>query len=197
MRIRKATEADRWEIAICTAQGFERDFSLLCRDMNRVAKAIGSGIQIDKFYVAEVDGQIVGAMGISDCHGRAMMTDGFSYRKYLGRVKGTLAKWVLKGEFESPLAYPITTGFVEFVSVKKDARRKRVATTMIRESIQISGYREFVLDVVDSNLPAMECYRKLGFEEYRRIEEKHSRQKGYTAKILMRYVKKDTAEKIG
>lgn len=194
MRVRKATKEDRHAIATCIAQGFERDFSLLCRDMERVANAIHSGIQIDRFYVAEVEDQIVGVMGISDCYGRAMMTDVRSYQKHFGKVKGALAKWILKGEFEAPLPYPATTGFVEFVSVKNEARRKRVASTMIQESMQMSGYREFLLDVVSSNTPAMECYRKLGFVECKRMEKKCSRQKNDVAKILMRYVKEDAAE---
>ena len=69
-----------------------------------------------------------------------------------------------------------------------------MASTMIQESMQMSGYREFLLDVVSSNTPAMECYRKLGFVECKRMEKKRSRQKSDVAKILMRYVKEDAAE---
>ncbi|MFQ9923313.1 MAG: hypothetical protein ACLRVU_07355 [Beduini sp.] len=42
--VRKAEEEDREAIALCIAEGFEKDFSVLCKDQQRVAKAISGGI---------------------------------------------------------------------------------------------------------------------------------------------------------
>lgn len=186
MIVRKAKEDDRINIALCIAEAFEKDFSILCKNTDTVAAAISSGIIIDRFYVAESNGEIVGTVAISDCNSRAVMTDSSSYKKHFGFVKGVIAKMVLKEEFEAKLDYPIITGYIEFVSVKKAHRRKGVATALIRESLKLSDYNDYVLDVTDVNTLAIACYSKLGFEEFKRTEEKHGKQKGFNAKIYMR-----------
>ncbi len=187
--IRKAEDTDRNDIALCIAEAFEKDFSVLCKNTNTTAKAISSGIIIDKFYIAEFNNEIVGVLAISNCNGRAIITDSVSYKKYFGFIKGIIAKIVLKEEFESKLDYPIKTGYIEFVSVKKDFRRKGIATTLIKESLRLSNYNEYVLDVTDINTSAINCYNRLGFVEFNRIKESHSKQKGFNEKIYMKYKK--------
>lgn len=187
--VRKAKDGDRKDIALCISEAFEKDFSVLCKDIDTTAKAISSGIVIDKFYVAEVNNTIVGVLAISNCNGRAVITDSSSYKKYFGFIKGIIAKLVLKEEFESKLNYPITTGYIEFVSVKKDYRRKGIATTLIKESLKLSNYNDYVLDVTDINTSAINCYNNIGFVEFKRIKEKHSKQKGFNEKIYMKYKK--------
>ena len=53
-----------------------------------------------------------------------------------------------------------------------------------------SYYEYFVLDVTDVNTATIRCYSALGFKEFKRAKEKHSKQKGFSAKIYMRYQKK-------
>lgn len=120
----------------------KKGFSVLCKDIHTTAKAISKGIIIDKFYVAELNEKIVGVLAISNCNGLAVMTDSESYKKHFGLIKGIIAKIVLKKEFESKLDYPVTTGYIEFVSVKKEYRRKGIATTLIKESIKLSNYKD-------------------------------------------------------
>ncbi len=187
--VRKAKNIERESIALCIAEAFEKDFSVLSKDIVTTAKAISSGIVIDKFYVAELNNKIVGVLAISNCNGRAVILDSSSYKKYFGFIKGIIAKIVLKEEFQSKLNYPVTTGYIEFVSVRKDYRRKGVATTLIKESLKLSSYIDYVLDVTDINISAINCYNNLGFEEYKRVKEKHSKQKGFNEKIYMKYKK--------
>ena len=190
INIRQATEDDRSDIALCIAEGFKKDFDVLCKNTHTVATAISTGIQISKFYVTESENEIVGVMAISDCNGRAVATDIASYKKNFGFIKGNIANLVLKEEFESPLDYPPTTGYIEFVAVRNTHQRKGIATTMLKESIIQSFYGDYVLDVTDVNTAAIRCYSALGFKEFKRIKEKHSKQKGFSAKIYMRYQKK-------
>ena len=129
-------------------------------------------------------------MAISDCNGRAVATDITSYKKNFGFIKGHIANFVLKEEFESPLDYPPTTGYIEFVAVRNTHQRKGVATSMLKESMLQSSYKEYVLDVTDVNTAAIRCYSTSGFREFKRIKEKHSKQKGFSAKIYMRYQNK-------
>ena len=180
-------ESDRYDIARCIAEGFEKDFSVLCKNPDKVAAAIANGLNLATFYVAETNGAVTGVMAISDCNGRAASVDNISLKKHLGLIKGWIGAMVLKEEFEGSLEYPETTGYIEFVTVRKDFRGKGIASLMLKESMTTSKYREFILDVTDVNTNALGCYQRLGFREFRRVEEKHAKQKGFGAKIYMRY----------
>ena len=94
---------------------------------------------------------------------------------------------MLREEFEVPLDYPPSTGYLEFVTVRQAWRGKGVASRLVRESMALSGYRDFVLDVTDINTAAIRCYTRLGFREFKRVPEKHPKQKGFGAKVYMRY----------
>lgn len=189
--IRKATEHDRYAIALCIADGFEKDFSVLSKDNRKIASAIATGLQIDKFYVAETEGKIMATMAISDSYGRAARVDKPSMRKYLGFLKGLIASTVLKEEFEGQLDFPTGIGYIEFVTVRKEYRRKGIAMLLLKESMELSGYQEFILDVTDINTTAIQCYLQFGFKEIKRIPEKHAKQKGFHAKIYMFYSTKN------
>ena len=61
---------------------------------------------------------------------------------------------------------------------------------MLQESMLLTNYQDFVLDVTDINNNAIKCYTSIGFEEFKRIPEKHGKQKGFNEKIFMRYCHK-------
>lgn len=190
IHIRKASETDRDNVAMCIAEGFEKDFSILCKDNQKVADAIALGLNMEKFYVADVDGNVAGVLAISDCNGRAAKVEKVSLKKQLGLFKGIIGAFVLKEEFEKQLEYPVTTGYIEFVAVRKKYRKQGIASTMLRESMLLTNYQDFVLDVTDINEKAIRCYSSIGFEEFKRIPEKHGKQKGFNEKIYMRYCRK-------
>ncbi len=190
IHIRNAKEIDRNSVALCIAEGFEKDFSILCKDNQKVANAIATGLKIDRFYIAEVNGDIAGVMAISDCNGRAAGVNKKSLKKHFGLFKGFIGALVLKEEFEGQLEYPITTGYIEFVAVRKKYRKQGIATTMLKESMLLTNYQDFVLDVTDINNNAIRCYTNIGFKEFERVPEKHGKQKGFSEKIFMRYYRK-------
>ena len=113
-----------------------------------------------------------------------------SLKKHFGFLKGVISTFVLKEEFEKQLEYPVTTGYIEFVAVRKKYRKQGIATTMLLESMLLTNYQDFVLDVTDINNYAIRCYTSIGFEEFKRIPEKHSKQKGFNERIFMRYCRK-------
>ncbi len=186
--IRKAVFTDRKQIAYCIAEGFEKDFQALCKDVQVVTNAIESGIQVERFFVAvEDETHIVGALAISDCHGRCLLTDSKAYKKHFGFVKGTMAAMIMKEEFEKPLAYPDTVGYIECVCVLKSYQRKGISTQMLEYAMENSQYIDYELDVTDINQGAIKCYQKFGFSEYKREKVKHAKQKGFKEKIFMKY----------
>lgn len=190
VHIRKAKETDRNNIALCIAEGFEKDFSILCKDNQKVADAIAAGLNLERFYVADMNGTIAGVLAVSDCNGRAARAEKVSLKKHFGFLKGVISTFVLKEEFEKQLEYPVTTGYIEFVAVRKKYRRQGIAATMLQESMLLTNYQDFVLDVTDINDNAIQCYTRIGFEEFKRIPEKHGKQKGFNERIFMRYCRR-------
>ena len=147
VHVRKAKETDRNHVALCIAEGFEKDFSILCKDNQKVADAIAAGLNMERFYVADINGTIAGVLAISDCSGRAARAEKVSLKKHFGFFKGVIGTFVLKEEFEKQLAYPITTGYIEFVAVRKKYRKQGIATTMLQESMSLTNYQDFVLEI--------------------------------------------------
>ena len=80
VHIRKAKETDRNNVALCIAEGFEKDFSILCKDNQKVAEAIATGLNMERFYVADIKGNIAGVLAISDCNGRAAKAEKVSFQ---------------------------------------------------------------------------------------------------------------------
>jgi ribosomal protein S18 acetylase RimI-like enzyme len=50
-------------------------------------------------------------------------------------------------------------------------------------------YDEYILEVADTNTAAVKLYEKLGYKEFKRIKEKHSRISGINYLIYVRYKK--------
>lgn len=186
IRLRKATESDRKEISEIIAHAFQFDFSPLCKDPHVVAEAIRSALQIDRFFVALAKDQMVGVVALSDRLGRAFKTNCTSYTAYFGLVRGWFAHAVFKDEFETPFDISSSTGYIEFVAVKKGYQRRGIATRMLDQLLKIGGYDPYILDVSDHNHAALHCYQKLGFKEYARKKVSFSFFRGYHSKILMR-----------
>ena len=143
VNIRKAKETDRNNVALCIAEGFEKDFSILCKDNQKVAEAIATGLNMERFYVADIKGNIAGVLAISDCNGRAAKAEKVSLKKHFGFFKGIIGTFVLKEEFEKQLEYPVTTGYIEFVAVRKKYRRQGIAATMLQESMLLDKLSRF------------------------------------------------------
>jgi len=187
--IRKGADSDREQIAECIAEAFKKDFSVICKDVQIVSKAIESGIQTERFYVAIENETIVGVLAISDCNGRSVLTDSKSYKKYFGFLKGIIAAIVMKEEFGKQLKYPDTVGYIEFVAVLENYRRRGITTQLLSHAIANEKYSKYELDVTNINQGAIDCYKKFGFAEYKREKVSHAKQKGFSEKIYMRYEK--------
>ena len=189
MYIRLAVENDRRQIAELIAEAFERDFSVLTKDMCNVANAMENGIELSQFYVAIEDDHVVGIAAINDNKKRAMRCDRDAYLKNFGWFFGRVALWDLRKEFEKPFHFLDDTCYVEFCAVKKEYRRKRIFTALLQYLIEHTKYREFTLDVLNINPHAKEGYEKVGYKVYGQVREPLGFIKGYQFRWLMHYVK--------
>ena len=188
VNIRKAHEADRRNLSVIIAKGFAKEFSLLTKDADKLARALCDGIRVDKFYIAQQGEWSIGAAACSDITGRAVYPLLKDLCKYFGLIKGVLGYNVMKNQFMKPLAYSPETAYIEFLTVLSYARGNGVAKQLLKGIVEESGYKKFILDVYDVNTYAIRAYTAFGFVETHRVPVKYPKLQGYNEKISMSYV---------
>ena len=187
--VRKAKPTENLSITRTLAYAFEKDFSRLTKDMERVAKAFETGIATNRFIVAEQNGEIIGIAGCADCTGRVLNVSKRDSRKHFGLIRGTIAHMAFRGEFMNQLDFPPTTGVIDFVGVLPKSRGQGVATALLEKVVESNPkYTEFVLNVKDNNYSAIRVYERFGFVEYERVPYKWAKQVGFKELVWMRYV---------
>jgi 8-oxo-dGTP diphosphatase len=187
--VRRAVEADRAGIVAVIVEAYRREFSALSRNMDNIAAVLTPAVEVDRFFVADCGGDVIGATACTDRTGRAMGVRAADWRRHLGLVRGELAARILAPQWASQLDYPNATGYIEFVAVAERVRRQGVATKLVEGVITQAGYTDFELEVTDVNVAARDCYRKIGFVDVKRKKEKFGRFKGFRERIHMRYTR--------
>jgi 8-oxo-dGTP diphosphatase len=185
--VRPAVESDRAAIASVIVEAYRHEFSTLSRNMDNVAAALTPTVEIDRFFVADRSGDVIGAIACTDRTGRAMRVKAADWASQLGMVRGHIAARILAREWMSQLDYPAATGYIEFVAVAERGRRQGIATKLVEGVITQTPYTDFELEVTDVNVAARDCYRKVGFVDINRVKERFGRFKGFNARIYMRY----------
>jgi 8-oxo-dGTP diphosphatase len=185
--VRPAVESDRHAIASVIVEAYRHEFSTLSRNSDKITAALSPAVEVDRFFVADRNGDVVGAAACTDRTGRAMRIAAADWRRHLGTVRGALSARILAGQWMSRLDYPADTGYIEFVAVAERARRQAIATKLVEGVISHTPFTQFELEVTDVNTPARECYRRIGFVDVRRKKEKFGRIKGFRERIYMRY----------
>lgn len=183
----------RLQMSEIFAEGFTQWLVFFSKDKNIIAKAFAHMFVLDQFYVAVTDNKIAGMVACTDCRTLSVRLNKKELRKYLGFFKGSIAAIALKKEFERTFKNPPPeTGSIEFVGTAVEFRGKRVATQIINYIISNTPYREYLIEeVADSNISAMNLYKKLGFKEYKRIPvpQKRAEKIGINNFIALKYIK--------
>lgn len=188
-----ACETDvRREAAAVFVDGYDKELSFLSGDRDKLAVAFAKMIHPEVFYVAELEGEIVGILACSDRRSRAFTIDRHLLREAFGFLKGSIAYSFMKDEFNKQVPYPEDTGYIECVATAAKARKKGVSTALFRFMIAHAPHERFVLDVADTNVIARRLYTKLGFSEVKRVPEPFGRIKGFRERIYMAW-KRETA----
>lgn len=183
----------RVQISEIFADGFTQWLVFFSKDTNIIAKAFAHMFVLDQFYVAVVDDKIAGMAACTDCRTLSVRLNKKELRKYLGIIKGSIAGIVLRKEFERSFKNPPPkTGSIEFVGTATEFRGKSVASQIISYIISNTSYQEYLIEeVADTNTPAMNLYKKLGFKEYKRIPvpQKRAEKIGINNFIALKYIK--------
>lgn len=179
-------ESIKHEVSRVFIEGYYNELSFFAKDPERLANAFEDAFIAEVFYLALIDGQVVGMLACANNKTRAMRLDPKKLRKALGFFAGSLAYLVLKNEFHRPFQYADDVAYIECVATGITARGQGVATALLNDVLRNLPYTEYILEVVDTNEKAFRIYQKLGFEEFERKPEKHAKQKGFNARIYMR-----------
>lgn len=157
----------RQDVARVFVDGYIDALRSLSRDRERWESALAPAFVADRFWVALIDDEV---LGIAACCGpgtRAMHLDREAFRTHLGRVRGSLAHRVMRGNFHRGVPLPEHAGYVECVATAARARGRGIATALM-EHIQTLPYDRLLLEVADTNTGAIRLYERLGYHEVRR-----------------------------
>ena len=188
----KHSEDAKDKISKIFVDGFYQWLLYFSKDKDKLVKAFSHMFNQDIFYIALSDGQICGIAACSDGKAKSVHLEKRELKKHLGLVKGTIASIVLKREFEEkqyPFPLEPHTGYIEFVATAPEYRGKGVASGIITGIFKNTPYTNYVLEVADTNHNAVNLYTKLGFKEFKRVPEKHSKRSGINYLVYMRYMK--------
>lgn len=193
-KVRRALETDRKEIVDCILDAFDKLFSDFIKSVgrNKVQKFLEETLQVDRFFLIENEQEIIGTLAISDIKGRAICGS----EKVAQRVFGPMIGWILYRvhfkEFEIDHCGSKNMGYIEFVAIKQKFQGRGLASVLMKRVISETDHEGYLLDVVDTNIPAIRCYSRLGFREIKREKVRFSKQKGFKQKIFMEYRKGET-----
>lgn len=188
--IRKMTEYDpdiRYEVSSVFVNGYYKDLSVFTKDRQKLIDAFKSVFCAEVYYLAEMNGVIVGILACCDNQHRALRIEKAAMKKNLGFVVGSIAYSFLKNILNKPLPYPDDTAYIESVATVEAARGKGIGTALLQHVMEELPFRRYVLEVVGTNENAYRLYKKLGFHEFRRTREKHPKIRGFQEKIYMEW----------
>lgn len=159
------------EVADVFVDGYYKDLSFFTKNKEKLKGAFKNSFNAEVFYIAEMDGKIVGILACSNNSSRAMHLIKKNMKKHLGFFMGSLAYFLMHKEFHTSLDFPNNVGFIECVATSKLARNKGVCTKLLEFVMQELPYDEYILDVADANENAYRLYKKMGFIEFKRKKE--------------------------
>ncbi len=188
---RELGDGVRDDIGTIFTEGFYQWLHFFSKDKERLTRAFRHMFQLDLFYVALIDGDVVGIAACTDGKTPCVKIETRELRRHLGFVRGIIAGAVLKDQLERH-AYPFAldprgkTGSVEFVATSPRYRGQGVASAIIRHFFSFPQYDEFVLEVADTNAGAVMLYEKLGFCECMRVKMQNQKRSGVNYLVYMR-----------
>ncbi len=175
--------------------GFYQWLKFFSKDKDKLTKAFSHMFNLETFYIAVIDGEIAGITACTDGKVPSVHLKRQELQKHLGFFMGTLTFFILKKEFEEKV-YPFeitnSMGLVEFVATSSKYRGQGVASEIMKYIFNSTTYDVYALEVADTNTNAVKLYEKLGYWEFLRIKQKHSKQSGVNNLVYMKYLKPTT-----
>lgn len=182
----------REKISGLFVEAYGNDLQFLSKDKNKLIKAFTHMFVPEYFYVAVIDNEIAGMIACMDAGHFCINHDKKTLVKHLGIIKGLAANILFKYYFNKYPKYPMTLGektaSVEFVATGIKYRKQGVAAAIMKHLFALPEYKQYVLEVADTNTNAFELYKKLGYREVCRKELKFGKKyAGVNFFVYMKY----------
>jgi len=173
-------------------EGWYNDLKMICKDKEKLQRAFEHIFDLEGFYLAVVDQKIMAFVGVCDRveQRRIAYFDKKECRKGLGFIRGSIAAIVLTKilvKKDYPFDIPAGAGVIEFVATLPEARGKGLAAKLIEYAMADTNYKEYILEVIDTNHGAINLYERLGFKEFVREKSPYPPEKaGFEEFIYMK-----------
>ncbi|HLV30940.1 MAG TPA: GNAT family N-acetyltransferase [Chitinispirillaceae bacterium] len=191
--IKRASELDfdiRSKMAELFVEGFGQWLTYFSKDNEKLKAVFNHIFFLHKFFIAIDNDKVVGMSGCAESTESTVELNRREFGKHLGFFKGTISYYLLKHEFcKTTPGANSGTGSIEFVATSKEHRGRGIATALIKHIISEADYNEFILEVADTNIAAVNLYTGIGFKEYARIKQKYSRKTGVNYLVYLKYIK--------
>jgi len=172
MEIKRATELGdniQETISEIFVDAYGKDLAFFSKDKEKLIKAFTHMFVPEYFYMAILDNEIAGMIVCLDKDCFCINHDRKTLVKHLGLCKGAFANTVFRSYFNKYPKYPMEldekTASVEFVSTRTKYKKRGVATAIMNYLFALPEYENYVLEVADTNVNAVELYKKLGYKE--------------------------------
>ncbi|GEC87836.1 MULTISPECIES: GNAT family N-acetyltransferase [Brevibacillus] len=164
--IKSFTELDNVrleEAANVFIDSYPEMMTLLSRDRAVLVDFMKPSFATELYYAALWNGKVIGIMAYSTMAQRPLCFDKKRMQKAFGTFKGWVYYCFFSWHFHSPLAVHLDECFIESVATSPESRGKGVATALLNYFFEHLPYRDFHLEVVDTNTNAIRLYQKHGF----------------------------------
>ena len=189
MCARELGETARKRISEIFVDAFGHHLSFFSKEKNKLAEALAHMFVLDVFHVAVINGEIAGMAACTNSGVHSVNHDRNELRRHFGIYKGTIANVVFKREFQKSIKAGKRTALIRFFAIDPGYRGQGVARAIMNYFMDMPQYDEYILEVADTNTHAIQLYEKLGFREFKRFKQIHSRLSGLNYMIYMKYTK--------
>ncbi|KIS04145.1 GNAT family N-acetyltransferase [Paucilactobacillus wasatchensis] len=192
IKLNQAHRDLRPDVSAIFVDGFYEWIKFFSKDKFKLTRAFTHTFNPDVFYIAIENGIVQGFAACTDGSVPSVKLKQHEFRHYLGFVRGTMAYQILRKEFEEkpyPFAIGPHMGAIEFVATGREFRGRGVATKLLNYLHNNTPFRDYVLEVADTNIAAVKLYEKLGYRVFKKVPEKHQRQSGINFYLYMKYTK--------
>jgi len=178
----------RLQMGMIFAEGFYQWLQYFSKDKEKLARGAAHFFDLSQFFVALHGDDIAAIVACTDGR-KPISLDKQILRKELGFFRGWFAYTMLqKNLVENAYPFPLSpeTGSIEFVVSSTKYRRMGSTQGLLDYVMDQMPYKDYVLEVVDTNTGAIALYEKLGFAEIQRLAEKHPKRSGFAYKLYMK-----------
>lgn len=160
----------RTQMAEIFSEGFTQWLIFFSDDKQKISKTFEHMFILENFYVAFMGNKVIGMAACTNIKSQSVKLNKKELFKNLGIIKGSIAWFTLRKRFNTEIPKNnLKTGSIEYVGIDPKYRGQGVGKRIINYIIENTPYREYIIEeVADTNIPAINLYKKIGFKEYKR-----------------------------